>query len=276
MRFSSKSQVGTILALSFVLLVSLSHVLHAQQPLSNLVLYDSFDERFLDPSRWIPSGACFIGSGLECVREIQEDSLRLAVRNYGATNSNQGSQFELSELHFTNPQNPVPIRSIATQFAIRRTSALGCPTNPEPSHAHALITGRFFNSGSGNANDDVEAFLTFDHFISDPEGVAEAGAFMHWQGQFFGDVSLGTVSVGQKVIAQLSWDQPHHQFVVSWSDVVTGKVTQVFLPYTMADTAPPATTDKQLGVRTFAANCSGTQRTFAYMEATFDKVWIGN
>ncbi len=91
MRCSSRSRVGTIqwiLALCFVLLVSLSHMVHAQQPSSNLVLYDSFDEKFLDPAKWSPYGACFTWSVLECVREIQEDRLRLAVRNYGATTSN--------------------------------------------------------------------------------------------------------------------------------------------------------------------------------------------
>lgn len=242
-----------------------------QQPSTNLVLYDNFEEeRFLDPSRWIPDSVCFLGFTLECVREIQEDRLRVAVRTYGATNSNQGTQYGPSELHFTNP---VPIRSIATQFAVRRTSALGCPTNPT-SHAHAIVTGRFFNSGSGNADDDVEAFLTFDHFIPDPEGVLEVQAFTHWQGQY-SFVFLGIINVGQKVIAQLSWDQPHHQFVASWTDVVTGNVTQELLPYTMSDTTPPTTFDKQVGVRTFPDNCVGTQ-TFAYMETTFDKVWIGN
>jgi hypothetical protein len=121
----------------------------------------------------------------------------------------------------------------------------------------------------------VEAFLAFEHFTNDAEGVIDVGAFLHWQGRFFGDVGLGNVNVGQKIIAQLSWDQPRHQFVASWTDVVTGKVTQVLLPYTMPDTTPEATTDKLLGVRGFPLNCLGTQ-TFADIETTFDKVWIGN
>jgi len=51
MRFSSKSRVGTIgciLAVCFVLLASLSYMLYAQQPSSNLVLYDNFDNKFLN------------------------------------------------------------------------------------------------------------------------------------------------------------------------------------------------------------------------------------
>ena len=279
MRFSSKLRVGStqcILATCFVLLVSLSHMVHAQQPSSNLVLYDNFNERFLDPTRWSPYGACFTWSVLECVREIQEDRLRLAVRNYGATNSNQGVQYGPSELHFSNPTS---VRSIATELVVRRTTSLSCPANTTflpNSHAHALVAGNFFNSGSGNPADDVQAFLIFDHMSTDPQGILTVGAFLQWQGQFFGNVDLGTANVRQRIIAQLSWDQPHSQFVASWTDAVTSKMTQAFLPYTMADTTPPAASDKLLGVRTFAPNCIGTQRTFADMEATFNRVWIGN
>lgn len=214
----------------------------SQASVAQLVLYDNFSERFLDPSRWIPNSTCSTFSTLECVREIQHDGLRLTVRNYGATNSNQGSQFGLSELHFTNPAS---IRAIATRLAVRHVSASDCPANPgAPSHAHALITGRFFNSGTGAAGDDVQAFLTFDHFTYDPEGMLEAEAFISWQGQFFGFVSLGTVNIKQAIIAQLRWDQPSHRFVASWTDGVTGNVNKVFLPYAMADTTPPSVTDK--------------------------------
>jgi hypothetical protein len=278
MRFSSKSRVGTIqciLALCFVLLVSLSRMVYAQQPSSNLVLYDNFDERFLNPAKWSPYGTCFTWSVLECVREIEEDRLRLAVRNYGATNSNQGVQYGPSELHFSNP---TPVRSIATELVIRRTSSLGCAANTTflpNSHAHTLLQGNFFNSGSGNSADDVQGLLILDHASSDPDGVLTVGAFMNWQGHFFGFVDLGTITVGQKVIAQLSWDQPHSQFVASWTDAVTGKVTQALLPYTMPDTTPPAAPDKLIGVRTWAPNCLGTQMLVTYMETTFDRVWIG-
>ena len=249
---------------------------YALQSSVGLLLYDSFDERFLNPTKWAPYGACFTFSALECVREIQDDRLRLAVRNYGQTNSNQGVQYGPTELHFTNP---TPIRSIATELVVRRTSSLGCPANTTllpNSHAHTLLQGNFFNSGSGNSADDVQALLTFDHGSSDPQGVLTVTAFMNWQGQFFGFVDLGTVSVGQKVVAQLSWDQPHTQFVAAWTDAVTGKVTQVFLPYTMPDTAPPVAPDKLIGVRAFTPNCVGTQMLVTDMETSFDRVWIGN
>jgi hypothetical protein len=57
---------------------------------SEPILYDNFTQRFLDPTKWSTFGACFTFSFLECVREIQNGQLRLAVRNYGSTSSNNG------------------------------------------------------------------------------------------------------------------------------------------------------------------------------------------
>lgn len=153
MRRGSKSSV---IALCCVVAVSIcnSPMIYAQQP-TGLSLYDSFDRRFLSPSKWALYGACFTWSVLECVREIQENKLRLAVRDFGATNSNEGVQYGPSELHFLNA---TAIRSIATSFVVRRTSSQGCPANTTSlpnAHAHTILQGNFFNSGSGNANDDV-------------------------------------------------------------------------------------------------------------------------
>ena len=139
-----------------------------------------------------------------------------------------------------------------------------------------MLQGNFFNSGSGNPNDDVQALLLLDHRATDPQGVLNVVGLIHWQGQFFPGVGIGTINLGQKVIAQLSWDQPSHQFVASWTDVLTSAKTEAFMPYTMTDTTPPAAPDKLIGVRAFAPNCVGTQMMFAYLDATFDAVWIGN
>lgn len=271
----SNSKLATFLSI-VAICTCLSHVAYAQQPQTGLVLYDDFDQRFLNPAKWSTSGACFTWSVLECVREIQDDRLRLAVRDYGATGSNDGVQYGPSELHFSNP---TPIRSIATSFTVRRTSSQACVANTSSlpnAHAHTILQGNFFNSGSGNSSDDVQALFIFDHDASNPAGFLSVGAFLNWQGQFFGFTDLGSVVVGQKIIAQLSWDQPHSQFVASWTDVASGKVTQASLPYTMPDTAPPAVPDKLIGVRTWAPNCTGTHMLVTDMETRFDKVWIGH
>jgi hypothetical protein len=269
-----KSRIGAftcVLILGFLVSVYLSHKVYAQS--ANLVLYDNFDGTFLSSVKWSPYGACNF-TVLDCVRAIEDDGLRLAVRVYGSTNSNQGDQYGPSELHFSNP---APIRSIATEFTVRRTSAMACPPNTTlfSSHAHTILQGTFFNSGSGNSADDVQGLLFFDHDVSSSKGVLDVIGLMSRQGQFFGGVGLGTINVGQKVIAQLSWDQPNHQFVASWTDVLTNTKTEALMPYTMPDTAPATGPDKLIGVRTWVPNCIGTQMLVTGMDTTVDKVWIG-
>jgi len=50
------------------------------QSQSGLRLYDSFDGRIINPSKWIPLQDC-VGTVMECVREVKDDHLRLRVRD---------------------------------------------------------------------------------------------------------------------------------------------------------------------------------------------------
>jgi hypothetical protein len=239
---------------------------------SGLVMYDNFNQRFLNPSKWLISSPCFTWTVLECAREIQDGHLRLEVRGYGATNSNTGNQYGESELHFLNPNR---VKGIATQLVVRRTSAANCAASTDfNSGTQAILQGNFFNSGSGVPSDDVQALLFFNHLPTDPAGVLSVIAVLNWQGQFFGGVGLGTINVGQRINAQLIWDKKNHQFMASWTDLASGIVSQSSLPYTIPDTTPAAFADKLLGVRVFTPNCIGTQLMVDDVEATFDNVMV--
>jgi len=239
---------------------------------SGLIMYDNFNQRFLNPSKWLTSSPCFTWTVLECAREIQNGHLRLEVRGYGATNSNTGNQYGESELHFLTPSR---VRGIATQLTVRRTSAANCAASTDfNSGTQAILQGNFFNSGSGVPFDDVQALLFFNHLPTDPAGVLSAIAILNWQGQFFGGVELGTINVGQRVDAHLNWDRKNHQFIASLTDLASGVVSQSSLPYTMPDATPAAFPDKLLGVRVFTPNCIGTQMLVDDVETTFDNVMI--
>ena len=56
-----------------------------------LTLYDNFDHKFINPSRWAYA-FCSNTPELECVREIRDERLHLAHRTFGLTNSNTGQQ----------------------------------------------------------------------------------------------------------------------------------------------------------------------------------------
>lgn len=271
MRISIRNFVQRSVFSCVILCLSLLAV--AQEPSAPMVPYDNFNRQFLDPNKWGTSSPCFTWTVLECVREIQNGQLRLAVRGYGTTNSNASNQYGESELQFNNPSR---IRSIATQLIVRHTSAASCPASADfNSGTQALVKGNFFNSGSGNPADDVEAFVLLNRLPTDPQGVLSVIGFLNWQGQFFDNIYLGAVNVGQKISVRLTWSQKTHQFVAAWTDLASGAVTQASMPYTVSDTTPAATPYKALSVAVFTPNCVGTQMLVDDIETTFDNVMVG-
>jgi len=238
-----------------------------------LVRFDNFNQKFLDPNKWATSSPCFTWTVLDCVREIQNGQLRLGVRGFGATDSNQGSQYAESELHFLRPST---IKSIATDLVLRRLEGPACPDNADPPGGHAILQGTFFNSGTGDPNDDVQGLLLIDNRApSENPGVADVCSMLYWQGQFFNGVCLGSVRFGQKIKAQLTWDQSNHQFLSSFTDPATGITAQESMPYSMPDTRAAAAPDKLIGVRVWGPNCIGKQGLASDIEATFDNVMVG-
>jgi hypothetical protein len=240
------------------------------QPNSGLQLYDSFDGRFINPSKWTAQWQCG-GTVMECVREIQEDQLRLRVRAYGATNTNDGTQFGGSGLTLTTSS----VSEIAADLMVRRSTAQACSTNPGfggGGHAQVLIFGSFFNGGAGTTDDDVEAYLQLDHYATLSPGVVDVGGFLFHQGQFFGNVDLGLVNVGERVREELLWEQPNHRFVVRLFRPSSGISTEQFMPYAISDVSPPVSPSKNIDAFVYPANCAGT-RTSAELEVLFDDVF---
>lgn len=235
---------------------------------SDLTLYDDFNQKFINPAKWSTQWQCGSPSILECEREIQNDQLRLRVRGYGAPNTNDGNQFGVSEVYLTS----VSVRDIQAQVVVRKSTADSCATNTGGgAHAQALLSGAFFNGGGGTANDDVQAFLQFDRYSTDPWGVVEVGGFLSYQGQFFGNVDLGPVNIGERVVVRLTWDQADHQFVLSLYRPTYGTQAHQSMPYGVPDTAPAVAPFKVLSARVFPANCSGA-RPPADLEVLFDNI----
>ena len=260
-----------VLALS----MTLSSFTWAQQPAQKshptvYTVYDNFVGKFINPSKWNSQYQCDPGSA-ECVREIVNGRLRLRIRAYGATSTSVGNQFGVSELYLTASG----ATDIATAAVIGSTSAQGCLTNSgEGAHGQALLFGAFFNGGGGTAADDVQAFLQLDRYSTDTPGVVPVGGFLFYQGQFFGNVQVGQVNVGERVIVELVWDRPNHRFIARLIRPSFNTIAEQSMPYTIPDTVPAVAPFKALSARAFAPNCGGTQ-TFADMELFVDNVSIG-
>jgi hypothetical protein len=236
-----------------------------------LRLYDDFNHRFLDPSKWSTMNACFTFNGLEqeCVREIQYGQLRLAHRNYGNRDADTGFQFGAANVFFAHPSR---IKSITAEMTVVQTAESPCLANPEFG-AQAQIDATFFNTGSGNPNDDVAGHLAFGHNSSTTAGQTFVFGQISQGNNYFSYTPLGNVPFGTPVTATLMWDQPNHQFLVSWTNLVTNVTTAATMPYSLADTKPATNPSKDLSVNTFPANCTA-KPAWAFMEATFDNVYI--
>ena len=144
---------------------------------------------------------------MECVREIQAGQLRLAHRNFGQRDSDVGFQFGSDTLTIANPAS---ITNIVTDLTVRDVEETNCPANPQLGAA-ASVDGIFFNSGTGNSNDDVGGHLVFGRTFTDPKGQITVFGQINQGPSFFGYTWLGIVQMG----------------------------TQGTMPYSLSDTAPP-------------------------------------
>jgi len=237
-------------------------------------LYDDFSEGFIDPSKWSVSPMCGF-TGYDCAREVQHGHLRLAVRGYGDPNSDSGISFAASQVNF---RNPTSIDSIQVNLNIQSFTSTACPANLNAAFPQFLISGTFFNTGTGNASGDVSGFLvvtrsTDDTF--DPPGVLRVIGFMFLNGQFFNNVDLGALQVGEGAQATLRLDRLNHAVVVRIvKSSTTPSIVEQSMPYSVPDSFPPFNSFKMIQVNSFAPNCTA-QRNVTAMEATVDNVRVG-
>lgn len=243
----------------------------AQASAQKSIPYDDFNQRLLNPLKWNTFGACFTENGLEleCTREIQGGQLRMVHRNFGQRDNDVGFQFGSASLSFANPAS---IKRITTDLLVRNIEESGCAANPQFGGA-AHIDATFFNTGTGDPNDDVGGHVAFGRAASDPAGQLTAYGQISQGYNYFAYFPLGTVPMGTPVTVTLLWDQPNHQFIAGWANRITHEKTQSLMPYTLADTSAATNPSKVLTVNTFPSNCTANA-TWVYIEANFDNVFI--
>ncbi len=259
-------RVGFLAVLSVCTMLNPMAKAQSKKP-SVLRLYDNFNQGFIDPSKWTAIWQCG-PPALECVREIENGQLRLRIRSYGANNSNSGTQYSNSVVSLTADL----VNTIAANVTVRNSNPTDCATNAGVAHSQVLVNGSFFNGGGGTAADDVIAFLQLDHYSASPAGTVDVGGFLQYQGQFFDNVYLGPVNIGETVIVALQWDQPNHRFVVELNRPQYRTKAVQYMPYSISDTTPPVAPFKNLGANVFPPNCMGSSVP-ADLDVSFDNVY---
>jgi len=232
-------------------------------------VYDNFNSKWLDPNKWTPMGDCWGGKALECVREIQDGKLRLAIRGVGDRNSDSGDQFASSFLGFNSA---VPFHSITATVTIRSANGGTCSTNPFTGVAKATMGGAFFNPGTGNSGDDIHAFLVLSSYSTLDPTMLDVGG---WIGSGNGVniwTHMGNYPKGTQIVGTVAWDQANHQFVFTVKPR-EGQLNQVAVPYYLPDSQPPVSSMQVLDVDADPANCSSAL-SFAHTDARFDNVIV--
>lgn len=249
---------------------------------AQLVLYDDFSSRVIDPAKWFGTAATGgpANPTTEVTRRIRLGKLQLRLNQYGLTTSDSGTsggQYRLA-IH-----DPVPITTLQARVIVRRAEADVCPTNTAAvARSRARVVGAFFNDGSSTGPGDRTGDI-----IAGVQKVADAAqgnliqAFIarcpnascspSGTTLVFQDF-VRTWAANQAHALTVTWEAANHQFVYSVKPVV-GKSETITLPYSQSDADPPATNFKQLDVNNAAANCNGS-RKHAFMDALFDSVMV--
>ena len=241
-------------------------------PLTRPVYYDTFSTKWLDPTKWDVNYAPPCERTLECVREIQNGQLRLVLRNFGV-NSDSGDQWSWTGLTFINPNT---VYSITADLTVRSFSGMSCPSNGAvTTHADAEFGGLYFNTGSGDASDDVSDVVASVVDTNDPKTV-HVSNFMSWRDLGVG-ADMGSYPMGTTLTITTTWDKAHHQFisVVNVKDDPS-KGMRVVVPYSsyfVADTMPPVNPVRWLVTGADTANCTSTH-TYAQEEVFYDNLIV--
>jgi hypothetical protein len=230
--------------------------------------YDTFSGALLDPSKWVGQWQCGT-TVMECVREIQDRQLHLRVRGYGDPNVDGGNQYGVSELYLTSG---AAVTNVAAHVTVRRAAQDSCPSGAGgDSVAQALLWAAFFNAGDGTRFDDMVPSITLNPVSSNPPGVLNVNGFLGFRDQLLGNVFLGQVNVGERVMLSLAWDRPNHRFITRLFKPASNTLVERYMPYTVSDAMPPSSPSRALTVRAMPVNCLG-QRTSTEMEVLFDNV----
>lgn len=233
-------------------------------------LYDSFSGSLLNDARWNTSCSSATRSE-ECVIEILNGKMRVARRVSALRTSNTGYQWGGAGAVFAKH---LAIKSLAADVVVRSITEQACSGNPQLG-GNATVYAMFFNDGSRDPNRNLAASLIVSRISSEPTGQLDVLGQMSLGYSPLQTIGLGTVPMGTSITATVQWDQPNHQFVLSWTNDVTQQTTTGSIPYTYSDTTPPVKPNNSLSVNVFPANCTAND-TWVYIDSSFDNVYTGN
>jgi hypothetical protein len=248
---------------------------------AQLVLYDNFSKKTIDPTKW--EGWQDTDTTLrETIRELtptprnyDDNRLHLSQRVYSAVTDDNGGSGGAWGLKFPNP---AAITTISFTVAVNRANVTACSTNSDLNVTNAEFRGNFFNvqSSATSSIGDVLAEIGINRYATDTSTSLTVSGFVNeCADQFCGSQTnlayqeLGTVSLGSTNTLSLQWDQPNHRFIFRLNNG-----NPVFESYSVPDTNPPFFAYKGIDLARVVPDCTGTPRPSAFIDAYFDNVYV--
>ncbi|HWC15919.1 MAG TPA: hypothetical protein VG498_02865, partial [Terriglobales bacterium] len=212
----------------------------SKSSLAQLVLYDNFNSKRIDPAKW--TGWQFFDPDIrEATRRLAgeegERHLRLSCTAYSATSDDFGGSGGGYGLAF-----PVPsaVNEVSFTAVVNRAEAVGCASNPSLITTDVEFRGNFFNVQSSPTSQigDVLAAITIARYPTDVGGALTVAAFYsRCDDQFCGTQTnldyrvLGLVQPGAVSKLRIKWDQPNHRFIFQLNGAA-----EVVSTYNVSDT----------------------------------------
>jgi hypothetical protein len=248
---------------------------------AQVVLYDNFNSKRIDPAKW--DGSFLDSDSRDAVREISatpgnddDRSLHLKESTYSVTTDDNGATGTIFGLSF-----PVPDAITETSFTVlvKEVKVVSCTSNPSaPVDIGPEFRGRFFNTESSPTSQlgDVEGGIGAYRNSTDV-GSAITVAF-HYERCDDDSCStrtpidfggLGSIQPGTRNRFFIKWDRPNHQFIFQLND---GPL--VFSHYTVSDSSPPSFDFRAIDIARQVAHCTTTPRPFASIDTYIDNVRV--
>src|SRR5918999_5630684 len=245
---------------------------------AQMVLYEDWAAERIDPARWRVFSLGADSSVYEVVRQIADGQLYHALRTYGGTQDDLGTQAGTNAVGFAQGG----FTAVQWDMAVHGYLLQGCPTpGAQPSALQVDLRMLLFNDGSspapGDATGQVETRvrLVRRSDSGDPPEVVQAVGLVTRCNvpdcstrDVLGEVGLGPVLVGQPNTFRMFWDRLHSRV-----EFQKNAEPPVHVGYSVPVVTPLGGGRVWRGVA-MGANCPASPRPFAEVSTTLDNVFV--
>jgi hypothetical protein len=244
---------------------------------AQVVLYEDWAAERIDPARWRVFSLGADSSVYEVVRQIADGQLHHALRTYGGTQDDLGTQAGTNAVGFAQGG----FTAVQWDTAVHGYGLQGCPTpGAQPSALQVDLRMQLFNDGSSPGPGDVTGHvdtrvrLTRRSDSMDPPEVVQAIGLVTRCNvpdcstrDVLGEVGLGPALLGQVNTFRMLWDP-----VLSRIEFQRNAEPPVHIGYSVpVVTRLMARTWQVLAI---GANCTASPRPFAEVSATLDNILV--